>query len=186
MPLLPTFRKPTQVAGHRLILRNAVVADAEFIVGLRTDDDLARFLSATSARVEDQAAWLARYGADDAQVYFIIQTADGKDVGTVRLYDQRDDSFCWGSWILQRGQPSAHAIESALLVYHFGLSLGFERAHFDVRKGNQSVWRFHERFGATRIGESDLDYLYEISGAAIRTSLHNFGRLLPDGVRVSY
>jgi len=67
----------------------------------------------------------------------------------------------------------SYAIESALLVYHFALGLGFECAHFDVRKANESVWKFHERFGALKSSETELDYFYRISNAAIRQSLKN-------------
>ena len=51
--------------------------------------------------------------------------------------------------VIREGSPSGYAVESALMVYQFAgaVSLGFTRAHFDVRKGNESVWKFHERFG---------------------------------------
>lgn len=32
-------------------------------------------------------------------------------------------------------------------------SSGLLAAHFDVRKANERVWAFHERFGGVRIGE---------------------------------
>ncbi|WP_338143212.1 hypothetical protein [Vibrio owensii] len=55
------------------------------------------------------------------------------------------------------------AIESAFLVYQFGFEeLGFEKCHFDVRKENSAVNRFHKKFGAKLVGETELDYLYEI------------------------
>ena len=37
-------------------------------------------------------------------------------------------------------------------------NLGFKDAHFDVRKGNERIWQFHERFGARRNAETVLDY----------------------------
>lgn len=48
------------------------------------------------------------------------------------------------------------------MVYSYATDyLGF-REDFDVRKGNESLWRFHERFGAMRADETESDYLYQI------------------------
>ena len=44
-----------------------------------------------------QAAWMQRYTDDRSQAYFVIETLDGRPLGTVRLYDAREGSFCWGS-----------------------------------------------------------------------------------------
>ena len=100
------------------------------------------------------------------------------------MYDIQNDSFCWGSWILKEGAASSYAIESALLVYHFALSLGFEKAHFDVRKGNESVWKFHERFGANKTAETADDFIYSISLEAIEHSLEKYKKYLPNGFSI--
>jgi RimJ/RimL family protein N-acetyltransferase len=180
------FRKPRSVRGRQLLLRDATVADAEFILALRTDEKKGEFLSSTAPDVQRQRDWLARYAADDAQVYFIICKLDGTPVGTVRLYDQRGDSFCWGSWIKSDGAPSGFGVESALMVYDFALQLGFQRAHFDVRKQNVSVCQFHERFGAVKVGENAEDNLYEMSNAAIHGALAHYKKYLPDGATVDF
>ena len=91
-----------------------------------------------------------------------------------------------GAWILKQGSPNCYSIESALLVYHFALSLGFENAHFDVRKGNQSVWKFHERFGAIKSSETAEDFIYKISYVAIQRSLEKYKKYLPCEVLIEY
>lgn len=181
----PRYLKPKRVIGHKLSFRDAAPADAAFILELRTDPVKSRHLSATSSDLAKQAAWLEAYARDDSQVYFIMEDAQGEPVGTVRLYDPRGDSFCWGSWIIKEGMPGNYAIESALMVYRYALSLGFSRAHFEVRKDNVSVWRFHERFGAVRTGSTDDNYLFEISAAAIGESLKKYGRFLPEDIRIT-
>ncbi len=68
---------------------------------------------------------------------------NGEPIGTVRLYDARQNSFCWGSWILKAGSPKHAAIESALMVYAYAVDhLSSQSAHFDVRKDNEGVWLF--------------------------------------------
>lgn len=181
----PRICKAVKIKGRNLTLRDATPSDAAFILELRTHDLKARFLSATSTSLDDQRQWLERYATAVDQAYFVIEGADGEALGTVRLYDPRGDSFCWGSWIIRAGAPASAAIESALIVYHYALDvLGFTAAHFDVRRGNERVWSFHERFGAHRIRETAEDYDYEISNEAIRTSLRRYARFLPEPIDV--
>lgn len=178
--------KARRITGRHLLLRDAQVSDAAFILGLRTNAQKGQHLSSTNPELAAQRDWLQRYvsGLDPDQAYFIIEDRAGQALGTVRLYDPRGDSFCWGSWIIVEGAPAGHAIESALMVYHYALGLGFTAAHFDVRRANQSVWRFHERFGALRVGETELDHLYTLDEAAIRAALSRYARYLPEGIQV--
>jgi len=175
--------KCSRITGHRLIFRNAEVSDAQFILSLRVDEKKSRFLSKTDPDVVKQEGWLLGYKSSKGQAYFVIENSAGEKVGTVRMYDAQGQSFCWGSWLIVEGAPSSTAIESALIVYQYGLLLGFRAAHFDVRKGNKSVWQFHEKFGATRIGETEEDFLYSIGEAEIRESLHRYRKFLPSGIR---
>lgn len=145
--------------------------DAEFILKLRLDERYNQFLSNVNPDVQAQKDWIRKYKADEAakkQFYFIIERLDGTPCGTVRVYDLREDSFCWGSWILNEDKTRYAAIESAFLVYQFGFDeLGFNKSHFDVRKGNAGVISFHKRMGALQTGESELDYYFEITKQAI-------------------
>lgn len=169
------------------MLRDVTAADAAFILRLRTDERKSRYLSKTPAALNAQIRWLNEYAQVQDQAYFIIQDYAGEPVGTVRLYDPREDSFCWGSWILKDGAPQTAAIESALIVYAYAIDhLGFKRAHFDVRKGNESVWRFHERFGAKRVGETDQDYLYEIDSIAIDSARRRYHKFLPQSITIEW
>lgn len=119
------------------------------------------------------------------QIYFIIEH-DAQPVGTVRLYDQQGMSFCWGSWILADDAPKSSAVESTLMVYKVGMELGFSSSHFDVRKRNEKVWQYHERLGAKRVGETDLDYLYEIDREAIEKIFAKYADRLPVPILVEF
>src|SRR5471030_2418417 len=168
---VPRFTRPRSVTGKQLVFRDAAVADAEFILSLRTDEQKARYLSATDADLSKQRAWMAAYA--------------GAPVGTVRLYDQRGDSFCWGSWIKSDAAPSNFGIESALMVYRYALHLGFRRAHFDVRRENASVRQFHLRLGAVATGEDDDNVYFEMPHEAILQTLAHYKKYLPDGVAIA-
>jgi RimJ/RimL family protein N-acetyltransferase len=174
-----------RLVGNHLILRNADVSDAEFIVRLRSDPQKRRFISATSPELAPQIAWLTQYARTPDDAYFIVEDMSGDKMGTIRLYDPMEDSFCFGSWIIKDGALASHAIEALLMVYHYALDeLGFNRSYFAVRKGNRSVWRFMERFGGVRTGETDTDYLFETHRAPVLESFQRYAYLLPHGLRM--
>lgn len=182
----PSINKAERILGKTLIFRNVRAADAEFILSLRTDENKSRFLSKVAPDLSAQRKWLENYERATDQAYFIIEY-QGISIGTVRLYDSQGHSFCWGSWILVDGRPSQAAIESALMVYAYAIDhLGFNGAHFDVRKDNERVWQFHERFGALRICETGLDYYYRLDLAAIQAARQRYKKYLGDGVQVEF
>ena len=178
------LKKARKIKGETLIFRDANVSDAEFILTLRSNEKKSRFLSKTSNDIEMQRQWLEAYGDSKDEAYFIIEYKDEK-IGTVRLYDPQKDSFCWGSWILVDERPRHAAIESTLMVYEYAAHyLGFNRSHFDVRKGNKRVWKYHEKLGAIRVRETELDYFYELSQEAIQKMLKDYSSFLPNGINV--
>lgn len=152
-------------------LRFVEESDAEFILSLRLNQKLNIYLSPVSPDVQKQVEWIRNYKNDEArkqQFYFMIERLDGVRCGTVRVYDLTDDSFSWGSRILNEEKTRFAAIESAFLVYQFGFeSLGYIQSHFEVKKGNAGVLRFHERMGAQRVREDDEFYYYTITKADV-------------------
>ncbi len=182
---LPQIRKARRIQGRTLMFRDVNEDDAAFILKLRTDSQKSRYLSTTDADLEKQKSWLNHYANKNDQAYFIIETLEGEPLGAVRLYDAQEHSFCWGSWILKEGAPQTAAIESALMVYAYAIDyLKFQTAHFDVRKGNESVWRFHERFGAQRVLTTDIDYLYTLDAKAISEARKRYAKFLPENILV--
>lgn len=145
--------------------------DADFILKLRLDKKYNQFLSNVNSDIQAQKDWIKNYKNDEAnkkQFYFIIERNDGKPCGTVRIYDLKDNSFCWGSWILNEDKTRYAALESAFLVYEFGFNqLGFSSSHFDVRKNNEKVISFHKKMGALKTGEDDLNEYFKITKDAV-------------------
>lgn len=152
-------------AAPSVEMRLARPGDAAYLYSLRIDPALNQHLSAPPPNVEAQAEFLERYMEREAanrEFYFVMKNRlTGADCGVVRIYDLREDSFCWGSWILDAGKPRLAALESALFVYDYGFGvLGYEASHFDVRKENTRVISFHERFGAQRQSANDIDVFF--------------------------
>lgn len=150
------------ISGENINLRDIKVEDAAFVLSLRTDERKSKFLHKTDADIKKQEAYIKRYYTLPEEFYFIIEDKSHRPLGTVRIYDVIDHTdFCWGSWLIVDDAEKSTAIESALLIYEYAFSkLGYTKTHFDVRKGNVRVQKFHEFCGAKRVGETDLDILY--------------------------
>lgn len=152
------------IQGKNINLRAARVADAEFIIGLRLQQHKTKYLSPVEDDLDKQRDWLGKYQEKERnglEYYFVIESKSSEKLGLVRVYDLQPDSFCWGSWLIKDDAPKTTAIESALLVYEFGFGeLGYKQAHFDVRKGNDRVIAFHQRFGAKVTREDELNYYF--------------------------
>jgi RimJ/RimL family protein N-acetyltransferase len=156
---------PRRVEGPNLVLRLVEPDDADYIHGLRTDPDYNAHLSEVRGSADDQRAWIESYKAREAsglEFYYIIERQDGTPCGTVRLYSiDEDDSFTWGSWILDHNKPRKAALESAFLVYRIAFNfLGLREARFDVRRDNLHTLAFHRRFGATETGSDEQDVFF--------------------------
>lgn len=150
--------------GKHIALRLVQLSDAAFIYALCSDKK-ARFLTQTIGGVPTQEQWIAEYKKREAlgrEFYFIIQ--GGESLGTIRIYDFKEYSFCWGSWIIKDSSPSYVAIESALCIYEFAFNvLGFRQSHFDVRKNNVKVVAFHQRCKAGIVREDSKNYYFNFS-----------------------
>ena len=156
--------------------------DAEFILSLRLDKALGRFLSSVDDDPDAQRTWIVAYMERETQgreYYYIIVDETGENIGTVRMYDFRNNSFSWGSWILKTGAPSYGAIESALLVYDIGFNqLGFDGCHFRVRKENERTLAFHIKFGARVTGEDDVNKYFVIDRKACAKARETYSKFL--------
>lgn len=148
-------------------MRLVELYDAPFICALRSNESFNKHLSKTNDSIIEQEKWIESYKErEDKQqeYYFIIKrNSDDKEIGTVRLYDFKNDikSFCWGSWILNEDKIPSAALESALLVYKIAFTeLGFEKSHFDVRKNNVKVINFHKKLGAQVVSENEIDFFF--------------------------
>ena len=173
------LKKEKMLYSKNLALRDADETDAEFILKLRTDPKRSKFLSTTSASINDQIAWMKSYKDRNDQAYFIIEDKKSNKLGCIRIYNPTQTSFEWGSWLIVDGAAPYVALESVVSIYSYTRRLGFVNAKIDVRKDNVTVWKFHENiFGAVLVSESDVDRYYEISADEIDQRLEKYRKLL--------
>ena len=170
------------ICCKNLNLRTVAIEDAEFIYNMRQNQNKTKYLSRVTGTVESQKEWIKNYKQreeEKKEFYFVIESKDKRKLGLVRMYDFQDNSFCWGSWLIKEDAPKSTAIESALQIYEFGFySLGFEKSHFDVRKGNDKVIAFHQRFGAKIVDEDELDYFFNFEKSDYEITKEKYKRYL--------
>ncbi len=153
-----------KLVGKYVKLREVTVDDADFILSLRCDENKSKFLHKTEFNLENQVAYIKKYFEIPDEWYFIIENKKGERIGTYRIYDVQDDSFCIGSWLMIDGVSPSESFESDWLLRMYGFDiLGFKKIHFEVRKGNKKVIAYHNMLGARIIGETELDLLWEIT-----------------------
>ena len=168
-----SMKKP-YVIGKSIYFREISLDDAEFVMQLRLDTVKNKFISPTENDITQQKQYIENYFSD------VCNKQTDFPIGTIRIYDIQNDSFCWGSWILSEQAPVAAAIESALLIYDFAFfSLHYKKSHFDVRKQNSSVLAFHKRFGAIVTHENELDYFFQYDMQTYLQTRKKYERYLP-------
>ncbi len=170
------------IYGKNINMRTVTTEDAEFIYNMRQNQNKTKYLSKVTGTIESQKEWIKSYKQREEknkEFYFVIESKDEEKLGLVRMYDFQDESFCWGSWLIKEDAPKTTAIESALQIYEFGFySLGFEKSHFDVRKGNDKVISFHQRFGAKIVDEDELNYFFNFEKSDYEKMKEKYKRYL--------
>lgn len=152
------------LAGHAFSLRPVHYEDAEFIVSLRNDSRLNKYLHSGASAQAAQTQWLESYFTRSGDYYFVVeQLVGGAREGLVAIYNKDDDANTaeWGRWVLRPG--SFAAIESAWLSYRVGFEiLNLESLYCRTVVENRSVVSFHDSCGAPR-RRTLVDH-FELSG----------------------
>lgn len=170
------MRHDIVIEGPAFRLRPVDDADAAFIVGLRGDAALNRYLHPGAATVAEQLAWQAEYYERSGDFYFVVERpARALPEGLVALYDIDDVRGMgeWGRWILRSG--SLAAVESSWLVYRTAFDiLGLREVYCRTVADNLPVVAFHDSCGISR--RSLLPGHFQIGNRVADAVEHRLGR----------
>lgn len=145
--------------------------DVPFILSLRADKWLTRFIHPTDNDEEKQTLWLKDYyiREKEGKDYYFIYSRNGEDFGLNRIYNIENDSCTGGSWICKPGTPMELVVATNLLHRDIMFDiLGLQVDNFDVRKNNLKVRKFHKLSGSVETGETELDILYSLTAERYR------------------
>lgn len=158
MKLPPNF----SFSKHGLTLRYVKEDDAEFILKLRTNQKLSRFINPTPANIELQKEWIKRYkqrelnGTD----YYFIFFFNDKPVGLNRIYNIKNFTFTTGSWIFDPNAPEHCSIASAIIVRIIAFELlgkEIEISDDGCHVDNKKVLKFNKMIGLKINGEIETE-----------------------------
>lgn len=169
------MRHNITLGGFSYRLRPAVLSDSPFIVELRTNPDLSKYIHRISTRIEDQENWFRDYETREGDYYFIIENRNGEPEGTIGLYDVDDNNRTgeWGRWVLLPNSKAA--TESAWLLYRVVFErLKLENVYCRTIADNAKTVSFHDSSGLVR--RSELTNHFELNGNSYTAIEHYLSR----------
>ena len=159
-----------KIIGSLITLRDVEIKDAKFILELRQNEELNKYISLTSTSLVNQEEWLKNYSVrkeNKKEYYFIIFNNETKvECGTVRLYDidlERKEST-WGSFILGKNRPNMASYEVVNLSLNFAFNkLDLNLIKLEVKKENEKAIHIYKKIGFEFINEDLENQYYEIN-----------------------
>ncbi|WP_293960497.1 GNAT family N-acetyltransferase [uncultured Fusobacterium sp.] len=156
-----------QLTGNKIILRLVEEEDSYFILKLRQNKELNKYISSTDITVEQQKEWIKKYKIREEnkeEYYFIILNKEmNQPCGTVRIYniDKINKVATWGSFILDFTRPDGASKEVIDISLNFVFKeLKLKKIELDVRKANKKAIHIYEKNGFIREKEDDINYYY--------------------------
>jgi len=104
-----------KMVGKFIYLRSVSEEDADFILKLRLDERLNKYLSRVDNNLEEEKRWIREHKMLDNDFYFLIVRKDDEPLGTISLYDIKGSEGEFGRWV-SVGNPVEN-LESVLLLH---------------------------------------------------------------------
>ena len=135
-----------KLEGKYVTLRSVEESDAEFILSVRNDPRISKYLPPLNVTVEQQRQWIAKQRADKDSYYFLMETPQGEPIGTQGIYDIIDNHGECGRYCCI-GEPKA-AVEASFLLSDFVFNrLKLDYTTIWVYEGNKSVLALNYSYG---------------------------------------
>lgn len=126
--------------------------DAQFILDLRTDEKLTRFIHDTDKDVNKQIEWTREYKKRErrGEEYYFVVSIDGIDYGVIRIYKIHDKIFTVGSIIMKSDAPVYCVLATTIMTKEIAfeiLELELEDTFDGVHVDNKQVVKFSYSWG---------------------------------------
>lgn len=155
--------------------------DASFIVNLRTDPKLGRYINPTPSDISQQIKWIREYKQREKEGtdYYFIYYFQDEPIGVNRIYNIHENYASAGSWVCRKGLVPAQVFATSIICREiFFEILNIEEYRFEVRKANKQVLRFHKLCGAKITEENELDYFLILTKMEFNNHKENLLKLL--------
>ena len=138
-----------------LYLKEVNLKDANYILKLRTDKLLSKYINPTPKNIKKQYEWLKKYlhrRKNKKEYYFIFQIKKKtlyENLGFARIVKIKNDTFHFGGWILQRNTKPWIALECCLSIYEYAFNyLNYKKCLLWINLNNIDVIKYHKFLGA--------------------------------------
>jgi hypothetical protein len=152
---------------YGLHVRFVEESDAEFIIELRTNPNLSKYIHETTPDIELQRTWIQNYKTRQHKgedFYFMFEKPIGTRLGVCRIYDIKEDSFTMGSWIFLRQSPVGSSILADIITREIAFKLlPIKRCVFDVKRKNVTVDRYHGTYKSELLYQDEETNYYTCS-----------------------
>lgn len=155
-----------QISRYGIKCRLATEEDSAFIISLRTNEKLSKYLHQTDNDVEKQKKWMRDYefrriaGED----YYFLYTYNDEPFAINRISNITENSATGGSWLCVPGTNPEVSMASLILMRDIIFEiLGKKFDLFDVQEGNKQVRKLHLKMGAKKIGDTGNQENFSLS-----------------------
>lgn len=162
--------------------------DAAFIVKLRTDPRLSRFIHDTDNDIDKQKAWIRKYKEREAAgtEYYFAVSIDNKTQGFIRIYSIHDKTFTVGSIIMDKEAPIHCALAATIVAKEIAfevLELELEDTFDGVHVDNKQVVKLSLSWG-----KKEYRRFQDVKGEyiAFRLTKEDYIQVKPKKVRQLY
>ena len=159
--------------------------DAQFILDLRTDEKLTRFIHDTDKDVNKQIQWIREYKKRErmGEEYYFISSVDNVDCGVIRIYEIHGNTFTIGSILMKSGAPIHCVLATTLMTKEIAfevLGLELEDTFDGVHIDNKQVVRFSYSWG-----KKEYRHFQDVKGEyiAFRLTKEDYLKVKPKKVR---
>ena len=154
-----------QYNKYNLSVRFVNEKDTDFILQLRTDVKLSRYLHQVNSSAEEQFEWIKKYKEREKEGsdYYFIYFDEDKPIGVNRIYNINATWATSGSWICKPDVDFEKKIYTLIIVREILFDyLGKQEDHFDVRKNNNTVIGIQKKLGSKIVSENEIDYFFNL------------------------
>lgn len=155
---------------NHVFLRLVEESDVDFILSLRLNNYLNKYLNKVSEYRNQQIEWIKNYKESEKNgldFYFVIEDINLGSIGLIRVYeiDYLNRLCTMGSFVLrEENRPKNAAMESVLLVYDFAFNeLNLNLCKSCVDNDNKNAIDFQNRFGVKFLFQDEKNSFFEIS-----------------------
>lgn len=145
---------------YGLSVRLVQESDAPFILKLRTDPKLSKFVHPVENNLQGQIDWIREYKIREAkgEDYYFIFYSNKTPIGLNRIYNITENSSTGGSWLCSKEATIEESIATSFITLEIQDLFDIPDGPFNVSKGNNQVLKFHLRMGAEIVYEDDIEY----------------------------